>query len=167
MKKVFQAVLLIALFSCTKTEVKPSTSVSESNGILLAGAKGSSKTWQLASATGSLNNGTAQSITFNDCLTDNVFKFSNDDNQSLEHTEGLTKCTSTDSTLVEKGSWAFTADGKKLILDVIPYSNQYLFYLSLGTPALISDLSETNFKYSFDIVDGTDTYHYTLTFKKK
>lgn len=165
MKKIFSFVLLGLFFSCTKTEVKPT--VAETNGVLLAGAKGSSKTWQMTSATLSVNSGTTQPISFDGCLTDNVFKFSNDDNQSLEHTEGLTKCVSTDSTLVEKGSWAFTSDGKKLILDVIPYSNQYLFYISLGTPVPISDLSETSFKYSFNIVDGADTYHYTLVFTKK
>jgi hypothetical protein len=165
MKRLFTLGLIALFFSCSKTEVKPSAA--ETNGVLLAGAKGSSKTWQISSATGSFNSGSIQTLSLDDCFIDNAFKFNNDDSQSFEHTEGLTKCDSSDPTLIEKGSWAFTADGKKLIFDAIPYSNQYLFYASAGTPAIVTDLTDTSFKCSFNIVQGADTYHFTFVFSKK
>jgi hypothetical protein len=164
-KHSFGYLLIFLLAACSKTEVKPT--IADSNGALIAGAKGSNKTWAISSGTYSMNGGATQTLTLDPCLTDNVFKFSNDDLQSFEHTEGVSKCTSTDSTIVEKGSWAFTADGKKLIMDVIPYSNQYLFFNSLGTPLSVNELTDSSMKISFNIVDGTTTYVLNFVFVKK
>src|SRR5437879_2171082 len=117
MKIVRCSILVYVLLftSCTKTENNPSAA--ETNATLLAGPKGGNKTWNLTSATASINGGVAQPVTnFPSCELDNIFKFSNDALQSYLQTEGSTKCMSTDSTLVETGSWGFTNDGKSLLI---------------------------------------------------
>src|SRR5258706_627016 len=157
------AVVILLIESCSKENAKPS--VAETNGVTLAGAKGSSKSWLLSSGTASLNSGSYQNLSLDACFLDNIFKFTNNSTQDYESTEGSTKCNSTDSTLVEKGSWALTNDGKSLLIDGTPYSQENLF-TSLGESVTIVELTDTSLKVSFAIIDGTDTYHYNLSFVK-
>ena len=102
--------------SCTKTETK--TSVATTNGTLLAGAAGQSKSWTLKSLSVSVNGSAAQAVTgIPACESDNIYKFSNNSTQSYQNTEGNSICTSGDPATIESGSWAFTDDGKTLLID--------------------------------------------------
>src|SRR5690349_1041569 len=122
MKQIRMLVLLVAMVgvidSCTKTETR--TSVATTNGTLLAGASGQSKSWTLKTLTFSLTGNPPQTVTdMQACESDNIFKFSNNPAQSYENTEATT-CTSTDPSLIDTGSWAFTDDGKTLLINGIP-----------------------------------------------
>ncbi len=156
---MFVVILLIA--SCTKTETTP-PSGAETNAILLAGAKGASKSWTLSSATGSLNGGSAGALQLASCFQDNVYKFTNNSTQDYIDNEGATKCTSTDSTVVESGGWSFTDDGKNLVIDATPYSNNGLFG-SLG-PVSVSLITAKNLNVSFTIHRLDSVLAYTFLF---
>jgi len=130
---ILVAVASFVISSCTKDKIVPT--VAETSGVTLAGAKGSSKSWKLSSASSSQSGGTEQAVALNTCLLDNVYKFSNNSTQDFQHTEGTIKCTSSDPNIVEDGSWAFTVDGKNLLFDGTPYSSQNLF-TTLGTPVV-------------------------------
>ena len=158
------ALFALIAFSCKKDDVTPVGA--QSNGILLAGNKGSSKTWQLTAFTGAVGGGTPQNLSVDACVLDNNFVFSNNDLQRFEHSEGSTKCDAADSTIVEDGSWAFTLDGKKLLVDGTGYSGQYLF-TSIGRPVDIITLTDVSMKVGFSIAFNGTTYNYTMTFTKK
>lgn len=120
MKEIRMFLLLVAMVavidSCTKTETK--TSVATTNGTLLAGASGQSKSWTLKTFSVSANGSAAQAVTgIPACESDNIYKFSNNSTQSYQNTEGTAVCTSGDPTTIESGSWAFTDDGKTLLID--------------------------------------------------
>jgi hypothetical protein len=48
------------------------------------------------------------------CLKDNVTNFSKDKKYTVK--EGATKCSTSDTDLVEEGTWAFSSDEKKLTM---------------------------------------------------
>ncbi len=184
-------VMTVAAFSCTKDKIvtknvyiqKPS--LSDSLGLILAGDKGSSKSWKIIALTQKVNNGAPQTITvaagdIPACEGDNIFKFSNNSQQDYLETEGATVCDSNrpDPTTIEKGSWAFTGDGKGLIVDtwVYPTAAQFqdsanepflgYFILSEGEPLTVVTLSSTSMILSYSYTLSTDTYLITLTFAK-
>ncbi len=173
---VFAVILLIA--SCTKTETTPSAA--ETNGTLLAGAKGASKSWSLVSITQSVNGGTAQSATgIPACETDNIFQFFNNTSQSYTQTEGATVCTTGDPATLETGSWALTDDGKSLLIDASVNvtstqvnSEQFLIYyiLSQGEPLTVSQLTATSLTLTYTVIDTSvspsNTYLITIGFTK-
>jgi len=161
--------LILIIASCSKEKASPT--LADSNGVLLAGAKGSSKSWRIASISESVNGGTAQTVTpsasgIPTCEADNVFLFSNNATQSYTDTEGATSCTSGDPATVESGSWAFTADGKSLVIDGTVYATTaqfqstaepFLGYLILseGTPLTVSQLTAANLTVSYTYVDNS------------
>lgn len=87
-------------------------------------------------------NFTIGSVTYNamdslpDCMKDNLYKFTSSGIYSSE--EGLTKCNSTDPTVVETGTWLFMLNESKLKMSVtsgsfpdddIPWSNDIIWDL--------------------------------------
>jgi len=177
MKNSALITLAIAILaSCTKSSVTP---VSETNGTFLAGAKGSSKKWSLASATVSVNGTVPQAITgIPACESDNLFQFTNNSTQDYSETEGATQCGSTDPATIESGSWAFTNDGKSLLIDatLFPTSTQFqaepllpLFVLSQGEPISVLQISASSMTLSYTNTDTTTspatTYLYNIVFK--
>jgi|GEM_PF-1619528 len=132
-------VFLAIAFSCSKD--KTITPLAMTNGTLLAGANGQSKTWKIVSVTevDSLNasasviaslgyinpDKTTYSQADNSipaCVSDNVYTFSNNSTQDYQLAEGATEgtamlCSQSDIFLIETGNWAFTDDGKNLLID--------------------------------------------------
>lgn len=174
-------IMVLIIASCSKEKASPT--LADSNGVLLAGAKGSSKSWKLASISESVNGGTAQSVTPSSgipaCEADNIFMFSNNAAQSYSDTEGATSCTPGDPSTIESGSWAFTADGKSLVIDgsVNVTSAQFqstaepflgYFILAEGQPLAVSQLTATNLAVSYTYVDTSvspsNSYFITLAF---
>lgn len=182
MRKLFRlmtALPFVVLLSCSKSSTTP-PSAAETNAVLLAGTKGGSKSWNLTSATVSLNGGIAQAITnIPACESDNVFTFSNNATQEYNEDEGTTQCASTDPKTIEKGSWAFTDDGKTLLIDATYYptstqiSNEQdlpLFILTQGEPLTVSAITAASFTLSYFYTDSSSTpsttYSFTIIFTK-
>lgn len=165
--KKFQGGIVVAflvtfIVACTKDKVTPSAA--DNAGITLAGPKGSTKSWKLTSLKYSKNGGTIQGGTLLACQMDDIFKFSNNDGQDFEHNEGATKCTSTDSTIAENGSWALTSNAKRIDFGLVTYSSEYLL-TDLG-PGTVVSLSDTDMELSFTQVAAPDTYEIFLYFSK-
>jgi hypothetical protein len=173
--KIFKALVLIAIvgsmiFSCTKDKIVPTAA--QTNAIVLAGAVGSSKTWKMTTASFSQNGGTAQSIPLGSCVQDNVFKFTNNTTQDFIQNEGATKCNSADSTITEQGNWAFTNDGKSLVVEGVWFDDlnaesEFVFTLTtVGEEVNVLTLTDTLLvvAYSFPYQGGTVTL--TVSFSK-
>ncbi len=179
-------ILILMVVSCTKKETTPPTA-GETNSLLLAGAKGSSFNWKLTGIQGSEGGSTPEDIqqafgiSFPACELDNVFQFSYSTSQSYQQTEGATSCTpSTDPNTIESGTWAFTDDGKTLLIDgtVNVTSTQaqlplepYIGYMILsGQPLSVNTLTATSLVLSYSFIDSSgttpETVVITLTFSK-
>src|SRR5579872_4161570 len=126
--KNFKALLVVAVsiviaISCTKDKIEKVQimPVTDSLATFLAGASGASKNWKLVSATGSVDGGVPQPITVAACVADNIITFSNNATQAFTQNEGSgtnpVKCNSADSVVVETGNWAFTNNGKNLVVE--------------------------------------------------
>ncbi len=177
---VFLAVIVIT--SCTKKETTPPT-VGETNSLLLAGTKGASKTWKIISISQSINGGAAQTATPSTgipaCEADNTFLFSYNTSQSYAQAEGASSCTSGDPTTVESGNWAFTDDGKTLLVDALvnatntqlqSTSEPFLGYMILeyAGSLTVTQITATSLTVTYSFVDNTvspaSTYAITLVF---
>ena len=181
MKEIRMLLLLVALVgvidSCTKTETKNVTSAATANGILLAGTTGQSKSWKLSSISQSKNGGAnipASGIPT--CESDNVYKFSNNSTQSYEATEN-TVCTTGDPTTVETGTWAFTDDGKTLLIEgstnvtdteIQSTDHDILFYLVLTQwgPLSVTQISDSSVTLTYSFTYNTDKYVMTVVLAK-
>lgn len=164
---ILSCVMALLVLSCSKESAKPSAA--ESNAVLLAGAKGSSKSWTISQFTQAKNGAAAQDVTsgLDTEFIDNVYVFTNNATQDYECDEGASKYNSSDPNVIEKGSWAFTDDGKTLLLDGTIYSENY-FLLSLGKPLTISNLTSVSFTASFTVQDTlSNNFLITLNFAKK
>ncbi len=180
-------VSLAIIISCSKKDPPPSAG--EANGALLAGAKGSSKSWNLTSISESVDGGAAQTVTSTSgipaCESDNVFIFSHTTTQSYQQTEGAATCTNGDPSTIESGSWAFSEDGKSLFIEatVYPTSTQfqnedasgyflYYFILSIGKPLTVTQITATGLTVTYpgtytDSNNATHNYVDTLIFTSK
>lgn len=192
MKKALNYFLLFVslaiIVSCSKKDSPPSAG--EANGALLAGAKGSSKSWNLTSISESVDGGAAQIVTSTSgipsCESDNVFVFSHTTTQSYQQTEGPTTCTTGDPTTIESGSWAFSEDGKTLFVEATIYptatqfqnegpSNGYFLYyfiLSVGKPWTVTQITANSLTVTYsgtftDSNNATRNYVDTLIFTSK
>jgi hypothetical protein len=163
---VLSLVVVLLVLSCSK-DSKPSAA--ETNAVTLAGAKGSSKVWMISTLSLSTNGAAAQDLTStsNSCFLDNTYTFTNNATQDYEYDEGASKCNSSDSYIIEKGSWAFTDDGKTLLVDGTPYSSAY-FLLSIGKPLSILNLTSASFTATFTYLDSlNNTNLVSMNFVKK
>jgi len=162
MKLVFKSCLFVILASCAKEKV--SITGAEANGVILAGKKGASKSWRLTKFNVSANGAAPQPITIYACNGDDVFKFSNNDNQDFEHNDGSLKCNSTDPSIIENGSWALTLNGTRLDLGLTVYTNSYLLG-DLG-PGSVTSLTEESMDLTFNQTASTNKYILYLHFEK-
>lgn len=173
MKKLFYGsplflATLIFLSSCGKNDPEPLQS--EVKAILLAGAKGSSKSWKLTALSGEFN-GSTEEFEFDNCFLDNIYKFTNNDNQTYQANEGATRCNSESADLIESGNWAFTTNGEIVIIipDFIGDSEAGLFSY-LQVPGEVLELTETTFRWKAtrteESSEGESVISYTLTFAK-
>ncbi len=158
----FVAVMTI-LSSCKKDDPEPLKAVTQ--GQLLAGDKGSSKKWKLTIASFQKGTDPSADIDLDPCIMDNIYEFTNNDDQSYQAKEGDTKCDPADSDIVEAGNWSFTIDGKILIIlpDVVSYSGNALFSI-LTYPSEVIALTEGGMTVKMSIVNVGSAYSYTLTF---
>ena len=151
------------LSACKKDEPEPLQA--EVRGKLLAGEPGQSKSWKLSNATGNINSGTNQVLTFDACFLDNIYQFTNNSSQTYQCTEGASKCTSTDPDIVESGNWAFALDGSMVIILSNEATPNGLFsYYSLPFPAKVIELMDKSLKLRITFKDGTDAYQYEFDF---
>ena len=136
-----------ALASCKKDNPKPLAS--EVNGRLLAGEKGKSKSWRVTDGTFQAGADPVEPFSVNACLLDNIFTFTNNDVQSYNAMEGATKCDPANPDIIESGTWAFTADGKMIIIlsNTVPQSSSSFFsYAGFPFPAEVTHLSDAAFQ---------------------
>jgi len=176
MKTISASVIMVLTFialaiACSKESAPPS--VTQTNGITLAGASGSSKSWKLTSASYTVNGGAAQSITLAPCVLDNEYKFTNNSAQDFIQMEGNLKCNSGDSTVMESGNWAFTNDGKNIVVEGQWFDDlsqetvyQYIF-TALGEEANVTQLTATSFVISYSFTNSSGAkYIVTSSFTK-
>ncbi len=153
------------LSSCKEDDPEPLKA--ETQAILLAGQKGSSKSWKLTAASYQEGSSASTDINLDACILDNVYLFTNNDDQSYKATEGATTCDPADPNVVEAGNWTFTLDGEILIVlpDEVTYSTSALFSF-LTYPSEIVTLTDSGMTLKMNIVDTGSPYSYTLTFVK-
>jgi len=102
-------------------------------------------------------------------VLDNEYKFTNNSTQDFIQTEGTVKCNSGDSTVMESGNWAFTNDGKNIVVEGQWFDDlsqepayQYIF-TALGEEANVSQLTATTFVVSYSFTSSTSGAKYIVT----
>ncbi|MBN8575597.1 MAG: lipocalin family protein [Cyclobacteriaceae bacterium] len=154
---------LVFISSCKKDEdPEPAYEVQSR---LLAGAKGSSKTWKLSSASVTYGSNT-EDFEFSACFLDNRYKFTNNASQDYEASEGATKCNSTDPTIVESGHWSFTQDGGILIVLAYDYTNSDgVLFAYFTRPATVVELTDTSLRIDIEVEYEGDLETYHINFE--
>lgn len=145
----------IALFNSGCKEDEPVPLQAEVKGKLLAGEKGQSKNWKLISGTIQVSGGAIQNLQLDPCFIDNIFKFTNNDSQDYEATEGTTKCDPADPNVIERGNWALSLDGNIIIVlsdEIYSFNGLFSFY-SWPIPGKVSELTDTSLKIEMIIKD--------------
>ncbi len=183
-KSALVFIVIMIVVSCTKKETAPPTA-GATNSVLLAGPKGSSISWKIASISLAVN-GTTQTVVpatsstslgIPACEVDNTFQFSYSSSQSYQQTEGATSCTAGDPATIEKGSWAFTDDGKTLLIDgtvnitttqvQLPAEPFLGFMILDGQSLTVTQLTATSLTLSYTYIDSNSaTNVVTLVFSK-
>lgn len=158
-------IVLGVLSACKEDDPEPLKA--ETQAVLLAGQKGSSKSWKLTAASFQEGSSASTDINLDACILDNIYLFTNNDDQSYKATEGTTSCDPADPNVVEAGNWSFTLDGEILIVlpDEVTYSNSALFSF-LTYPSEIVTLTDSGMTLKMNIVESGSPYSYTLTFMK-
>ncbi len=153
------------LSSCKEDDPVPLKA--ETQAILLAGQKGGSKSWKISTASYQEGSSAATELNLDVCILDNIYLFTNNDDQTYKATEGATTCDPTDPNVVEAGNWSFTLDGEILIVlpDEVTYSNSALFSF-LTYPSEVVTLTDSGMTLKMNILDSGSPYTYTLTFVK-
>jgi len=141
--------LILVLFSsCKEDEPEPEYEI---KARLLAGAKGSSKNWNLTSATVTYEDDT-EPFEFNPCFLDNIYKFTNNAEQDYEASEGLTKCESDDPAIIESGTWSFTSDGGILVVLTFNFTgSDAILFSYFAHPATVTELTEETMKLEMEL----------------
>jgi hypothetical protein len=157
---------LVLLFpSCGENDPEPLQS--EVQAILLAGKSGNSKNWRLISISEKAGINPEQNYALEECFLDNVFTFRNNPSQDYEAIEGPTKCDPLDPEIAESGTWAFTTEGKILIILPDTLTNSYNILFTLFTyPSAVIELTEDSLKLRMSIVDNDISHVYNLSFVK-
>ncbi|MBS1682945.1 MAG: hypothetical protein JST48_14630 [Bacteroidetes bacterium] len=185
MKKAASYILIaIVIVSCSKSSTTP-PSPAETNATLLAGTNGSIKTWAIAKISQTKNGNDNGSIVpgsgqndISPCVSDNLFQFSNNSVQSYKVTEGSVNCLSgTYPSTIEEGNWAFTHDGKSLLIDGSVYPDDTEFndpntfglafiILAEGQALNVVSLTSSSLVLSYSYSLNSDNYVMTLSFTK-
>lgn len=176
---LFFPVLLFVLLGCKEDDPKPTPA--EQQGVLLAGKTGASKTWIL----------TQFEIDGSDvfeglCEYDNEYTFFNTAAQSFEGTEGEDECTLWDDIDgdgivdpdevfsygqdIESGAWAFTIDGKTLIISSSEIQSDFAVFsrfTEIGSPfpGTVTKLTETDLTLEMNVTVGNTDIEVTITFE--
>lgn len=163
----FLLLFLICIVFTSCKEDDPEPLKAETQAVLLAGEKGSNKTWKLVNGTQQVNASSEVPLTFDDCQLDDLFKFTNNDAQDYEMRGGTLKCDDTDPDLLEEGTWAFTLDGTMVVV----LSNRTAFsglfnYYSLPFPTEVLTLTDTSMSLKMLIIDSGNTITYKFNFSK-
>jgi len=187
MRKYSSRILSLVLFlsiavACSKSD--PAPLKAQTNAVLLAGDKGKSKIWKIATinvASGS----SSSNVQLLACQTDNEYTFSNNDAQSYSAAEGVAKCDPSYPVTIETGTWAFTLDGLTLIVSAdntqsdnglfspesqLVYNTATppvivnAFPIGYPYPAFVQSLNATSMVLVITNKVGATTYTFTLTF---
>ncbi len=163
----FLLLLAISVVFTSCKEDDPEPLKAETQAVLLAGEKGSSKTWKLVSGSQQVNAASEVQITFDPCQLDDLFKFTNNDAQDYEMRGGTIKCDDTDPDLLEEGTWAFTLDGSMVVIlsNRTAISGLFNFY-ALPFPAEVLALSDTSMSLRLVIIDDGNTIIFKFNFAK-
>jgi hypothetical protein len=158
-------VFLISLISCNEEEPQPS--ITEIQAEFLAGAKGGNKTWKLSLISLQEGTGTIENFNLPACISDNIYEFTNNADQTYRALEGASKCSPADPDVVEAGNWTFTADGKIMIVlpDVMSYSESSLFTF-LTYPSEVIELTDSKLRIQMNLIEEGVSYTYRMTFDK-
>lgn len=162
---LYSFLILTAVLITSCKEDDPEPLKAQTQAVLLAGEPGSSKTWKLTGGTAQLNSGGAQTLLLDPCQLDDIFKFTNNEAQSYEMRGGSLKCDDTDADLLESGTWAFTIDGKMVVILSNRFSLSGLFGL-IAVPAEVIELTDSTMKLKLVTIDGSDSLTYVLDFTK-
>lgn len=175
--KIFILVLFWGglILSCAKDD--PALLGAQKNGVLLAGDKGKSKTWQLRTMSIQAGAGAVQPVTLDGCFADNNYTFTNNDAQDYSATEGASKCYTPDE--IESGTWAFTLDGLILNVEVDDtqspngiFSPEIIFFSDTTfiqggwtpNPGFVKEINENKLVLEVNRKVLSSSYKYTLTF---
>ena len=177
--RLFFPILLVVLMGCKDDDPKPTAA--EQQGNLLAGKKGESKTWILTSF---VIDGT--DVFDGLCEYDNEYTFFNTAAQSFEGTEGEEECTFWDDINedgivdagevfsfgedIETGVWAFTLDGKTLIISSSDTQSEFAIFslfTEIGSPlpASIIKLTDTELSLEMNTSVGSQNFEVTVEFE--
>lgn len=163
--KIITPLFLAALLffsSCQDDEVLPA----EAKAKLLAGNPGASKTWKLINGTIQVNGLDVVERDIDPCQLDDLFKFTNNGDQTYELRGSFLKCNEDDDELLETGNWAFTLDGSMVIILSDKTSFTGLFnYWNMPFPAEVISLTENDFKIRMVVLDDGDTIINIFNFK--
>lgn len=161
----FFLLALTFLASCGSDDPEPLKA--EVQGALLAGSKGSTKSWKLTGATVKFNSQPTVTQDMDECQLDDIFTFSNNAEQTYQLRGGALKCGQYDDDLLEDGTWAFTLDGVMVIILSNKLSISGLFnYNNLPFPCKVIALTESALTLEMEIIDGIDVILFTFTFVK-
>jgi hypothetical protein len=170
MKSKFLTLLVcVALLSCKEDDPKPTGA--EKQGVLLAGKKGQSKVWLISDFK-------IDGDDFYDpallCFYDNEYTFFNNADQTFEGSEGDEACVDLGSgeelpDQIESGQWAFSIDGKNLIILSDNFNSGVAIFSYFGggsTPfpaevvTLTKDILELSMNYTFEGDSGVITLRF-------
>jgi hypothetical protein len=143
-------ILAFFLFRCTESLLVPTEA--QRSAVFLSGKVNETKTWIISRANVETTQGTFD-LNFTPCYIDNKFTFSNNNDQSYELTEGNSKCVTTDPTIIEKGTWAFTKNGKKINIAAASIFSNAAFFAFLTEPADVTELTNDRFTIKIKTVD--------------
>ena len=130
----------------------------------MSGETNKSKTWVIVSGTIDGAASSPTSLVFNACFLDNTYTFRNNAGQNYDVREGATKCNSTDPDITESGSWAFTQDGKIVIIHAQQLNPSTATFGFLE--AEIVELTATSLEISFEGRDSNNNIvTYTMAFE--
>lgn len=170
----FETVILVLLAVCFQGCKKSDPQPANGNARLLSGDPGKSKSWKLVVASQQLEDGAITPYTIGACTLDNIYTFTNNAEQTYEATEGPTKCLDSDPDLVESGNWAFTNDGKIVMIlsnHVLPSNPGSLFsFYGFALPSEIITLTDNTFKVKMTYIlqqgVATINHYYYFSFTK-
>ncbi len=154
--------------SCKKDDPKPLQA--EVNAKLLAGDFGKSKSWSITGGTFQFSSGSVQPFNVSDCISDNIYTFTNDNSQTYQATEGSTKCAANDPDVVESGTWAFTRDGKMIIIlsnNTTNSAGSIFSYKGFAFPAEVIQITDASLQIKMTVTSSTSaTKTYIFNFTK-
>lgn len=168
---------LVLFFGCKDDDPKPTAA--EKQAVLLAGNKDKSKVWIIDEFE---LNGDSFYPTSLDCFFDNEYTFSNNADQTFEGNEGEANCFTDpdgdgifDSELpdqIETGQWAFSIDGKTLILLSSNFNSPVSLFSYFGDgsaafPAEVVTLTDTVLELKMSFTYEGDSGVVTFKFVAK